>query len=68
MEHTSSRAAGGLYCGDSKDMQELVKVGFMASAGKKSFVPDEYFKLTNKGRAALGALSEPRTEGKERGR
>lgn len=55
LEHTAYRAAGGFYCGDSDDMQKLVELGLMTSAGKKSFVPDEYFKLTNAGREALKA-------------
>lgn len=50
MEHTQARAAGGFYCGDSPDMQQLVKLGLMESAGHKSFVPDEYFRLTSAGR------------------
>lgn len=53
MEHTRDRAAGGFYCGGSKEMRELVAAGMMESAGRKSFVPDEYFKLTRKGREAL---------------
>lgn len=53
MEHTINRAAGGFYCGDSKDMQKLVELGFMESAGKKTFVPDEYFKITNEGKQYL---------------
>ena len=53
MEHTRDRAAGGLYCGDSPQMQELVTEGLMACAGRKSFVPDPYFQLTSKGREAL---------------
>ncbi len=53
MEHTATRAANGLYCGDSPDMQMLVADGLMVSAGRKSFVPDEYFRLTSKGREVL---------------
>ena len=53
MSHTSSRAAGGLYCGDSSDMQILVENGLMISAGRKSFVPDEYFRITKKGEEVL---------------
>lgn len=53
MEHTRDRAAGGFYCGDSPDMRKLVEMGLMESAGRKSFVPDEYFKLTAKGREVL---------------
>ena len=53
LDHTAYRAVGNLYCGDSEDMQELVRLGLMESAGKKSFVPDEYFKITALGRKAL---------------
>ena len=53
LNHTAYRAAGGLYCGDSPDMQGLVAAGLMVSAGKKSFVPDEYFRITGEGREAL---------------
>lgn len=53
LDHTAHRAAGGFYCGDSEAMQELVSLGLMVSAGKKDFVPDEYFTLTGAGRQAL---------------
>lgn len=53
LKHTRDRAAGGFYCGGGKQMKELVDAGLMVSAGFKSFVPDEYFKLTQKGREAL---------------
>jgi hypothetical protein len=53
LKHTRDRAAGGFYCGDSPEMQELVAGGYMAYAGRKSFVPDPYFRLTGKGMAAL---------------
>lgn len=53
MKHTAQQAAGGLYCGDSPDMQELVEAGLMECVGRKSFVPDLYFRLTGKGRAEL---------------
>ena len=53
LDHTMHRAAGGLYCGDSPDMEKLVANGFMVSAGRKSFVPSEYFRMTGRGREAL---------------
>lgn len=56
MKHTRDRAAGGYYCGDSPAMQELVVEGLMAFAGRKTFVPDSYFELTDKGHAALRAM------------
>ena len=49
LAHAAERSAGGLYCGDSADMQNLVARGFMKSAGRKSFVPDEYFRITKEG-------------------
>lgn len=53
LEHTAKRAAGGLYCGDSPDMQALVSAGLMEFAGRKPFVPDTYFRITSAGREAL---------------
>ena len=53
LKHTVSRASGGLFCGDSKEMQELVTNGLMESVGFKSFVPDEYFRITAKGKQYL---------------
>lgn len=53
LDHTHRRAAQGLYCGDSPAMQQLVNGGLMAEAGRKSFVPDPYFRITGKGRLAL---------------
>lgn len=51
--HAANRAVGGYYCGGGKDMDNLVAAGLMVSAGRKSFVPDEYFRITSAGRAAL---------------
>lgn len=53
LEHTAYRAAQGLFCGDSPDMQSLVAAGLMEEAGQKAFVPDTYFRLTRKGREAV---------------
>lgn len=53
LHHTVHRAAGGFYCGGGKDMDVLVSRGLMRSAGRKSFVPDEYFAITVAGRVAL---------------
>ena len=55
LDHTLHRAAGGYYCGDSTDMKALVDQGMMESAGRKSFVPSEYFRITIKGKDALYA-------------
>lgn len=53
LAHTNNGAPQGFYCGDSPTMQELVADGLMMYAGKKSFVPDPYFSLTEKGRETL---------------
>lgn len=53
LEHTIKRAAYGLYCGGGDEMDKLVNMGFMVPAGRKSFVPDEYFGITREGKAAL---------------
>ena len=53
LDRTIHRAAGGFYCGGGKEMDALVAAGFMQSAGRKSFVPDEYFLITSAGREAL---------------
>lgn len=55
LDHTVHRAAGGFYCGGGKAMDGLVEAGMMASAGRKSFVPEPYYTITSKGRAALKA-------------
>ncbi len=53
LDHTVNRAANGMHCGDSPDMQLLVTLGMMSSAGRKSFVPDEYFRITGEGLRVL---------------
>lgn len=50
LDHTRNRAANNLFCGDSADMQCLIRMGLMYNAGIKSFCPDEFFALTEKGR------------------
>lgn len=55
LEHTATRAAGGLYCGNEPDMQSLVDAGLMEFGGRKSFVPDPYFRITEAGLEALRA-------------
>lgn len=55
MEHAIKN---GLFCGDSPEMQELRDVGFMEFAGKKSYVPDSYFRCTSEGKAALNIFGE----------
>ncbi|MDH5572872.1 MAG: hypothetical protein OEY89_13990 [Gammaproteobacteria bacterium] len=39
----------GLFCGSSPDMDILVKLGLTICVGKKSFVPDPYYSLTDSG-------------------
>lgn len=55
LKHTEKH---GLYCGDSKEMQELCAFKMMEFAGKKSFVPDSYYKLAADGISALDDLRE----------
>lgn len=50
IDHTINRAARNLFCGGGEDMTVLVKAGFMRPAGVKSFVPDPYYTVTDKGR------------------
>lgn len=61
LSHTVYRAAGGFYCGGGKDMEALVAAGLMQLAGRKSFVPDEYFRITSAGREALRSANSPAT-------
>ena len=63
LDHTEHRAAGGYYCGGGKDMDALVAAGLMEYAGRKSFVPDPYYKITSAGRAALRAQNTERSHG-----
>jgi hypothetical protein len=53
IDHTLHRTANSLFCGNSDDMQELVRLGFMYEAGTTGFCPDEYFGVTVAGRKAL---------------
>lgn len=50
IEHT---IRNGLFCGGSKDMEALCDAGFMEFAGKKSFVPDPYYRVTSAGKKAI---------------
>ncbi len=53
LDHTMHHTANGLYCGDSREMQDLVMAGFMTPMGSKSFCPDPYFSVSCIGRAAF---------------
>jgi hypothetical protein len=59
LDHTINRACRGMYCGDSPDMQSLVERGLMEFAGRVSFVPDPYFRITAAGREAWKAHQPP---------
>ena len=43
----------GEFCGDSLDMDFLCKQGFMEYIGKKPFVPDGYYKITDEGKKLI---------------
>lgn len=62
LQHTAARAPGGLYCGGGTTMGQLVELGLMAPAGRKGFVPDEYFRLTEKGKQVLREQEERKQE------
>ena len=53
LDHMIHRASQGLYCGASEDMDILLDAGLVEYAGKKSFVPDKYYRITSKGREIL---------------
>lgn len=53
LDHTMFRAANGLYCGGGLSMDALVAAGLMQFEGRKSFVPDSYYRITAAGAAAL---------------
>lgn len=58
LDHTLHRAANNLFCGEPDEMISLVNAGLMEFAGKKSFVPDPYYRITAAGRNALRELSK----------
>lgn len=57
IEHTLERAAGQRYCGRNEAINELEKMGLMRCVGKASWCPDEYFKVTEKGREVFNQNS-----------
>lgn len=59
LDHTLHRASSGRYCGDSPEMQSLVKAGLMRSLGKASWCPDEFFAITEEGREAYKSHASP---------
>lgn len=50
LDHALHRAPGGLYCGGGADMIGLVNQGLMVYVGRKSFVPEPYYRITQKGK------------------
>lgn len=58
--HTATRAAQGLYCGDDPELSVLVDKGLMECAGRKSFVPDPFYRLTTEGLKAFDKIMEER--------
>lgn len=55
LKHTEKN---GIFCGDSKEMRELCELRMMEFAGRKSFVPDPYFRLMPDGKSTLDDLRE----------
>lgn len=53
MEILKHTLKNSYYCGDSVNMRDLCKQGLMKFAGTKSFVPDKYFSITEKGKHLL---------------
>ena len=53
LNHT---AKNEMFCGGSVDMDILCQQKLMEFAGRKSFVPDPYFRITSKGRKALAEI------------
>lgn len=49
LKHTAM-TNGGLYCGDSKEMQELVTAGLMEAVGQPPWCQYTYFHLTQAGK------------------
>ena len=52
------------YCGDSPEMQELVKHCLMKCVGKKSICDDLYFDITCDGKAVRDMAAKARSMGK----
>jgi len=50
MKHTDLNQ---FYCGDEPELAELCDAGLMKCLGKKSFVPEPYYKLTDVGQEAI---------------
>jgi hypothetical protein len=57
LKHTETNNTG-YFCGDSSEMQDLVRLGLMKPAGKKPFVPDPYFSLARNWRSKLFKMGQ----------
>lgn len=58
LDHTVHRAPRGFYCGGGSEMSVLVKHGLMELALRAAWCPDDYYRITPKGVAALNAAKE----------
>ena len=57
LKHTRTNNSG-FFCGGSPDMQRLVELKLMESAGRRIFWPDEYFRLTSNWQTVLNELQK----------
>ena len=55
---THAKRNNRMFCGDSKEMQDLCKLQMMEYIGQKSFVPDPYFKITKDGMTYIEDLNK----------
>ena len=53
MNHTDLNQ---VYCGDDPELKELCEAGLIERLGYKVFVPDPYYRLTDKGREEVYQL------------
>lgn len=60
IEHTIKN---GIFCGGSEDMNKLVDAGLIKYAGRKSFVPDPYYRVTPAGKQALNEVGRDEKTG-----
>lgn len=61
--HTATRAPQGLYCGDGHELWGLAAMGLMERVGRKAFVPDPYWRLTEEGLKVFDEIEpEPSSE------
>lgn len=61
--HTATRAPQGHYCGDGHELWGLAVMGLMERIGRKPFVPDPYWRLTEEGLKVFDTINpEPSAE------